>query len=167
MTLNKLQLSACSYALIAMSVHRRQTQPCSYGLAGSFSSFIRRLHPSVGAVRRNFDVQVTFCPLTSLGITADRCPSSRPKFGYPTELTKQRQLGSRLARTGVVFDSVCTEFRHRGPLILLHSDNSVETSALARPDSLTVYFVPLQLFLSSNQLGQCSPRSCELDVLAL
>lgn len=30
-----------------------------------------------------------------------------------------------------------------------------------------VYFVPLQLSLSSHELGWCSPRSYELDVLAL
>ncbi|GFZ01603.1 NAD(P)-binding Rossmann-fold superfamily protein [Actinidia rufa] len=45
-----------------------------------------------------------------------------------------------LSRTVLVISSVCVELRRRGPLHLLHSDNSAEASALARPDSVIIRY---------------------------
>ncbi|GFY85444.1 exostosin family protein [Actinidia rufa] len=42
---------------------------------------------SMGVVRRNFAIQVTFCPPLRLGIAADRCPSVKLWRSYPTKLT--------------------------------------------------------------------------------
>ncbi|GFS41188.1 hypothetical protein Acr_00g0072910 [Actinidia rufa] len=38
-------------------------------------------------------MQVTFCPLSCLRTTADRCPSSKPRRGSPTELAIEQLLG--------------------------------------------------------------------------
>ncbi|GFY94108.1 hypothetical protein Acr_09g0005540 [Actinidia rufa] len=46
----------------------------------------------VGAIRRNFAVLVTFCPLMCLGIIADRCPSTKLRCRTPTELAIGQQL---------------------------------------------------------------------------
>ncbi|GFY80765.1 hypothetical protein Acr_01g0005740 [Actinidia rufa] len=47
-----------------------------------------------GAIRGNFSMQVTFCPLSCLRITADHCPLDKPWHGYPVELAIERQLNS-------------------------------------------------------------------------
>ncbi|GFY96795.1 hypothetical protein Acr_11g0011010 [Actinidia rufa] len=76
-----------------------------------------------------------------------------------------------LGNNGLSPDGACgweffTKLRRRGPS-LLPSSSKAEAPALARPDSVTVYFIPLQLSLSSRELGRCSSRSCELDVFIL
>ena len=72
-----------------------------------------------------------------------------------------------LSREVPMFDSVRTELQHERPPILLQSGSSSEAPTLARPDSVIVYFVPLQLSLSSHELGRCLPWSCELHVVML
>ena len=88
LSLDSLLLGARSYALTAVLVSRRLTQPCSYGLAGGLSVCCRRLVPGMGAVRRRFAIQVILCPLTCFRIAADRCFSSKLQRRYSTELTK-------------------------------------------------------------------------------
>ena len=98
-----------------------------------------------GGYRRNFDVQVIFCPLTPFGIIVDCCPLSKLSLVALTILLNSDSsgVGVALARTRLVFDVVYTELRCRGPLSWLHSNSLVEVSALARPDSVIVYFVSL------------------------
>ncbi|GFZ15827.1 hypothetical protein Acr_25g0002360 [Actinidia rufa] len=47
-----------------------------------------------GAVKGNFTMQVTFCPLLCLGIATDRCLSAKPQRGCPVELVIERQFDS-------------------------------------------------------------------------
>ncbi|GFY87934.1 2-oxoglutarate (2OG) and Fe(II)-dependent oxygenase superfamily protein [Actinidia rufa] len=54
----------------------------------------RLLNLGMGAVRRNFAVQVTLCPLSCIGIAVDRCPSIKPWRSYPVELAIKRQLSN-------------------------------------------------------------------------
>ncbi|GFZ04535.1 hypothetical protein Acr_17g0001070 [Actinidia rufa] len=110
---------------VAATIRQQQDPSCTTkavrpaagkcSLAGSLSSYRRRLDPDIRAVRRSFDVQVTFCPLTSLG--------SPPTVALIQTLA-----------------SVCIEFRCKGPPSLLHSDSSVEVSA-PTPEFVIVYFV--------------------------
>ena len=65
------QLGAYLGTLVVMSVSWWLTQPCLYGSVGSTSPCRIRLVPSSVAIRRNSVAQVTFCPLTYLGISTD------------------------------------------------------------------------------------------------
>ena len=133
------------------------TQPCSYSLVGRLSSSCQCLHPSMGAVRKNFDDQVTFYPLTSLGAIAPR-PSSSVVTLLRLLSSDSSRVMIALAQIVPVFSSVCIELQRRGPLNLLHSDSSPEVSILARLNFVIVYFFPLQLSLSSYELDQCSAK---------
>ncbi|GFS30027.1 hypothetical protein Acr_00g0009750 [Actinidia rufa] len=82
------------------------------GLAGSQSSCCRRLNPGMGVVKRNFDVQVTFCfpdipPGSPLTITP------RPSSGavIPPNLlnSDNSEVTVTLAQTVSVFGSGCNE----------------------------------------------------------
>ncbi|GFZ09042.1 multifunctional protein 2 [Actinidia rufa] len=91
--LRRLQLGASEDAPTVVSMSRRLTQPLSYGPGlVALSSCCRRLDLDMGTVRRSFNVQVTVCPLTSLGNAADRCYSSNSGAVTPSELAKQRHL---------------------------------------------------------------------------
>ena len=62
-----------------------------------------------------------------------------------------------LVRTMLVFDSIYTELHHRGQLSLLHSDSFAEVSTIARPDSVFIYFAPLQV-PSTNFSNNYGPK---------
>ena len=94
MSVDKLQLDACSDALTVVSMSRRLPKPYSQGPTGRLSSYCRRPNPGMGTVRKNFAVQITFSPLTCLEITVGRCPSAKFWYGYFTQLTKQQQFVS-------------------------------------------------------------------------
>ena len=65
-SLNRLQLNVCLNAPTVVLKSKWLTQSCSQGLAGSLSSCCQHLDPGMGVVGRSFNVQVTFCSLTSL-----------------------------------------------------------------------------------------------------
>ncbi|GFZ00063.1 hypothetical protein Acr_13g0014620 [Actinidia rufa] len=95
----------------------------------------RRLHPSVGAVRRNSDVQVILYLLTPLRIATGRCAASKHQRGYFMSLlnSDSPEVMTVLAWTAVAFGKDSSELWHEGPPSLLCSDSSAEISALARP----------------------------------
>ena len=149
MSLDRLQLGACSYALTV--VCEQATDPTML-LWPDWQSVImvpmsRSQH---GAIRRSFYMQVTFCLLIFLEIAAIVAP--RPKSGTNTLSNLLNSDNSKvtiaLARTMSVFDSVCTELRHRKSPNLLHNNNLVEALALARPEYVILYFVPLHCIFS-------------------
>ncbi|GFZ04207.1 hypothetical protein Acr_16g0008310 [Actinidia rufa] len=47
----------------------------------------------MGVVRRYSVVQVTFCPLSFIGIIAGRCPRPSFQHSYYSEFAKKRRLG--------------------------------------------------------------------------
>ncbi|XP_057461794.1 uncharacterized protein LOC130752016 [Actinidia eriantha] len=98
-----------------------------YDCVGSFN-------PSVGAVKRKSDEQVTLCLLIPLGIAAGRCAASKLQHGYYLSLLNSNSLEvtTALARMTVVSGNDCSELRHEGSLSLLHRDSSAEIFALAR-----------------------------------
>ena len=59
------QLSACLDTSIIVSLDILQLGACSDALTYSMSSCCRCLDSGIGAIRKSFDVQVIFCPLTS------------------------------------------------------------------------------------------------------
>ncbi|GFY99524.1 hypothetical protein Acr_13g0009240 [Actinidia rufa] len=93
-SLDRLKLSVCLDALIAVSMSRRLTQLCLYGLVGSWPSYRRRLYPGMGAVKGYLAKQVSSCPLMCLEFVANRCPSTKLQHGDPVELAIVRQVGS-------------------------------------------------------------------------
>ena len=155
LSLDRLQLGAYSYAPIIVSVSKKLTQLCSQGLDDSLSLRSRRLVLGMGAVKKNFIVQVTFCLLRYFGITIDR-----PNFGtvnLPSLLDDDNSgVLITLARIVPVFVGVHTELRDKGPPSFFHSDSSVEVPALAKPNYVIVYFAPLQLSMSHPQPNQTS-----------
>ena len=92
-----------------MSVNRRLNLPCPYGVASSLSSCCQRLYPGERAIRRNLNLQVTFCPLISLGITV----APRPSFSVvsvPNLLNSDSsEVMLTLARTVLIFGGDCSE----------------------------------------------------------
>ncbi|GFY98933.1 hypothetical protein Acr_13g0003340 [Actinidia rufa] len=103
--------------------------------------------------------KVTFCPLTSLKIAAPSLPLVQASSAViiPSLLNSDSsKVTMSLARMVAFFDSVCIELRRRRPPSLLYSGSSAEVNALARPDSVILYFVPLQLSFSSHELGRYS-----------
>ncbi|GFZ09008.1 multifunctional protein 2 [Actinidia rufa] len=119
-----------------------------------------------GAVRRSFNVQVTVCPLTSLGNAADRCYSSNSGAVTPPNLLNSdiSEVMVALARTLLVFDSVCTELRCKEPPSLLHSNSSVEVPALARPESVIFLGFALSAIVGALCFCQLSrPRPVSPD----
>ncbi|GFS33078.1 hypothetical protein Acr_00g0026230 [Actinidia rufa] len=107
----------------------------------------------VGAVRGNFDMQVTFCLLTLLGISAGHCITSKLQRSYYSELAEQRQLVSRmtLARMTIVFDNDYFELRREDFLSLLCIDSLAEISALARPVYKGLHRAPAQGNMELNR----------------
>ncbi|GFS36122.1 hypothetical protein Acr_00g0044210 [Actinidia rufa] len=127
----------CSYTATTVSVSRRPTQLCSWGVTGSLSLNFQRLHLGVEAVRRNFVVQVNFLGLPS---AVTPCPSSIA-VTLPSLLNGDNSEATMVvARAGFAFGGVCTEVGHGGTPKLLHSDNSAEISAPIKPYFVFIYF---------------------------
>ena len=127
LSLDGLQLYACSYAPTAVSVSRRLTQSCSYGLTDSLSSCCRHLDQGMGAVRRTSTCKLPFVPWHPSGSPPDVTP--RPNSStviLPNLLNSDSsEVTMALAHTIAIFGSVCTELWCRGPPRLLHSDSLV------------------------------------------
>ncbi|GFZ18429.1 hypothetical protein Acr_27g0001680 [Actinidia rufa] len=106
----------------------------------------RLLLGALRAVKRNSDVQVTLCLLTSLGIVAGRCAASKLQRGYYFELAEQRQPGGNddLISDDNCLDNDCSKLWHAGSPSLLYRDSSVEISALARTMYNSLYPDPVQ-----------------------
>ena len=62
---------------------------------GSTTALVENSSSTVKLDDQNFNVEVTFYPLTYPGIIVGRCPSSKLKLGYTTKLTKPLQLGNK------------------------------------------------------------------------
>ena len=88
-----------------------------YGMASSPPLCCRRLNSGVGDVRGNFDMQVTFYPLASLGIAIG---------DYYYELAESAIVSGIVmasAQKMVVVGSYYAMLWHGGPSSLLYSDN--------------------------------------------
>ncbi|GFS35176.1 hypothetical protein Acr_00g0038230 [Actinidia rufa] len=98
----------------------------------------------MGVVRRNFDAQVIFCPLTSLEIAVGRCPSPRSSaIILPNLLNNDSsEVTMAFARTVPVFSSVETKIRCRGPPSLLYNDSWVDA---CQGHGLFAFLLPLLL----------------------
>ncbi|XP_057493549.1 uncharacterized protein LOC130779048 [Actinidia eriantha] len=91
--------------------------------------------PSVyGAVRRNSNLQVTFCFLTSLGTTVERCTQSEFQRVIHTELVKLQKLldNDDLSPDSACGWEFCTELRCKGLPSLLNGGRKADAPALAR-----------------------------------
>ena len=65
-------------------------------------------------------------------VTTPSSSSEVPELALSQSLAEVSALGR------LVFNSVCTELRRRGPPSLLYSDNSVEVPTLVRPDNVII-----------------------------
>ena len=76
-------------------------------LVSSPSSCSHSVLLGVGVIRRNFDVQATLCPLTSLGIDSDCCPYLNSSMVIVPSLLNSYNLEVTMAlsQTMVVFSS--------------------------------------------------------------
>ncbi|GFS40644.1 hypothetical protein Acr_00g0069670 [Actinidia rufa] len=105
----------------------------------------------MGVVRRSFDVQVTFCPLTSFGIAADRYPRPNSSEFTPPNLLNSNNLEVTiaLARTVPVFGVCLSSFLHYYSQIL----ESILKRERASSLSATAVRLPVPSILVTNDLS--------------